>query len=267
MRSASYDLYADWARVYDFFYGDRSAEVDFWARLLAPFGHLGLDAMCGTAEVSLGLARQGFRVVGADLSPAMLQVAHDRLAAAADYPAQSLALVMGDVCALPLADSTFDWAIVGGNGSFNHLDQDQALAALIGIRRLLRDGGSLALELVNPHLLKEIYPERTYGPFRATPPGVWVERVTSNRYDSQTGLFHISQVTRCRIEGKTYRSRESFALHAWQPEEVVSMLAQGGFHDARLYGDYDLTPFDRWSSDLIVLAHALPASRSHGRVP
>jgi SAM-dependent methyltransferase len=79
------DLYAEWARVYDCYYPDRTSEVQFWDALAAQHGPRVLDLMCGTAEVSLELARRGYRVLGVDLSPAMLSVAAQRVAAAADY--------------------------------------------------------------------------------------------------------------------------------------------------------------------------------------
>ena len=49
------DLYANWAKVYDYFFGDRTAEIEFWAGLAEPHGRHVLDVMCGTAEVGLAL--------------------------------------------------------------------------------------------------------------------------------------------------------------------------------------------------------------------
>jgi SAM-dependent methyltransferase len=53
------------------------------ARALAgvPLGGLVLDAPCGTGILSAFLRRRGFRVIGADISPAMLAVARRRGAA------------------------------------------------------------------------------------------------------------------------------------------------------------------------------------------
>ena len=248
------DLYANWAHVYDYFYPDRAGEVAFWAGLADGYGRQVLDLMCGTAEVSLGLARHGCCVLGVDHSPAMLVAARQRLAAAADYPARRVSLALGDACAIPAADGAFDFALVGGSGSFNHLAGDGALAALHELRRVLRPGGGLGMELVNPFLLSEIDPERTFGPLRPTPPGVWVERTSTNRYDREAGLFQIEQVTRTRIDGERGEFAESFALHVWQPDQVRELLAGAGFGDARFYGDYELGPFAQWSSDLLVVA-------------
>ncbi|MBN1660450.1 MAG: class I SAM-dependent methyltransferase [Anaerolineae bacterium] len=248
------DLYANWAKVYDYFFGDRTAEIEFWARMAAPYGRHVLDLMCGTAEVSLALARRGFGVTGMDLSSAMLAIGAERLAAAADYPARGVAPVQGDAVALPLADAACDFALVGGNGSFNHLDAGGAARALAELRRVVRPGGGVGMELLNPHLLPEIYPERSFGPFRPTPPGVWVEKTSANRYDRDAGLFHIEQVTHFEIGGEQGEFAESFALHAWLPEQVRALFDAAGFASVRFYGGYDLVPFDEWSADLLVVA-------------
>jgi SAM-dependent methyltransferase len=254
------DLYAHWAWAYDYYYPDRGGEVSFWAGQAEAYGRRVLDLMCGTAEVSLELARHGYRVLGIDLSRAMLAVAGGRLAAAADYPARGLALAQADACALPLAGGSFDFALVGGNGSFSHLGDDLALASLREIRRLLRPGGGLGLELMNPHLLKEVDLRRTFGPLRPTPSGVEVEKSVYNRYDPGAGLFYIEQETRYEIDGRRGECAESFALRVWTPDEIQALLASAGFGEARLYGSYDLQPFDHWSSDLLVISDRLPES-------
>lgn len=249
------DLYSEWAKVYDTYYPDRSAEVEFWAGQAARYGPHILDLMCGTAEVSLDLARRGNLVLGVDLSPEMLSVAAGRLAAAADYPARSLSLAQGEAGALPAPDAAFDFALVGGNGSFNHLSDADARGALRELHRVLRPGGGLGMELVNPHLLKEVYPVRTFGPLRPQP-GVWTEKLSHNQYDSAAGLFRIRQTTYYEIDGKRGEFEVDFVLHVWELDGICTMLEEAGFSGVRTYGGYDLQSFDPWSSDLLVIAQA-----------
>jgi SAM-dependent methyltransferase len=155
-------------------------------------------------------------------------------------------------------NDTFDFALIGGSGSFNHLDDAQAVAALRELCRVLRPGGGLGMELINPSLLKEIYTERSFGPFRPTPPDVRIERNVANRYEPEAKLFHIHQVTRYEIGDQRCECEESFALHVHQPDKVQAWLEAAGFHEVRFYGNYSLGAFDRWSSDLLVVAPALP---------
>jgi SAM-dependent methyltransferase len=247
------DLYGTWASVYDYFYPDRADEIDFWARQAEPFGQRLLDLMCGTAEVSLGLARRGYRVLGLDRSPAMLAMAAQRLAAAADYPARNLSLVQGDVTGIPLAGGQIDFALVGGSGSFNHLTDDPAVATLHELSRALRPGGGLGLELLNPQLLAEIDPQRSFGPLRSLPPGADLRRTTHTRYDQERGWFHIHQVTQYQMGDELERSEERFALRVWGPEQVRELLIGAGFDSVSFYGSYDLEAFDRRAPDLLVI--------------
>jgi ubiquinone/menaquinone biosynthesis C-methylase UbiE len=253
------DLYADWARVYDHFYPDRGGEIAFWAELARAHGQRVLDLMCGTAEVSLGLARQSFRVVGVDRSPAMLAVGAERLAAAADYPARSLSLAQGDAASIPAPSDYFDFVLVGGNGSFNHLNDRACTRTLLDLGRVLRPGGGLGLELLNPHLSLEIEHERTVGPLRPPPPGTCLEKTVLNQHDPATGLFHIHQVTVYEKAGQHLQFEESFALHIREREEIGARLLAAGFGDLRFCGGHGREPFGRWSSDLLVLATVLPA--------
>ena len=56
----------------------------------------------------------------------MLAVGADRLGAAVDVPARNIPLVQGEACCLPAYSGAFDFALVGGSGSFNHLDAADA---------------------------------------------------------------------------------------------------------------------------------------------
>ncbi len=248
------DPYGNWAQVYDFFYPDRSDEIDFWARWAAAGDGRVLDLMCGTAEVSLGLARRGFRVLGVDRSVAMLAAGAARLSAAADYPAHNLSLAQGDACAIPAADDAFDLALVGGLGSFNHLDGAAAAITLGELARVLSPGGVIGLELVNPALLPELPPTQTVGPLRPPPPGVSLQQTVSRRYEQRTGACHIEQVTRYESADTRHEFRQSFVLHVRQAAEIRAMLADAGFVGMQAYGDHSTAAYSPWSFALLVLA-------------
>ncbi|MBO0828800.1 MAG: methyltransferase domain-containing protein, partial [Streptosporangiales bacterium] len=79
-----------------------------WRRLLAgllpPPSARTADLGCGTGTLSVLLAEDGHRVTGVDQSPAMLERASDKAAAAG----VAVEFRPGDAAAPPLADGAFD---------------------------------------------------------------------------------------------------------------------------------------------------------------
>ena len=107
-----------------------------------------LDVGCGTAELSLLLARltgPAGAVVGVDVSAGMLAVGRRKVAAS--RAAARIELLEGDALALPFADGAFD-AAASAFVMRNVADLDLALREMA---RVVRPGGRIAvLELSHP---------------------------------------------------------------------------------------------------------------------
>jgi ubiquinone/menaquinone biosynthesis C-methylase UbiE len=113
-------------------------------RVLAPFldrvarerpGGRALDLGCGTAVVTVALARRGFDVVGVDHSPDMLEIGRRKVAAAG----LEATLETGDVRALRFGDAEFDCLTI--QGLLHHLEElGPCLREAV---RVLRPGGFL----------------------------------------------------------------------------------------------------------------------------
>jgi SAM-dependent methyltransferase len=93
-----------------------------------------LDAACGTGRHAAVLVKQGCRVIGVDLSTAMLNVARAKLKKRAD-------LRLGDIHHLPLEVAEVDAAVC--SLALTHLEDLQR--PLAELRRVLRPGGQLVL--------------------------------------------------------------------------------------------------------------------------
>jgi len=104
-----------------------------------------LDAGCGRGEVLLAAAERGARVAGIDYSQAAIEIARETLAGI-----DGADLRQGDVTHLPWADDSFDQVLFGD--VVEHLDPEQAAAALHEFRRVLRPGGQLLVHTA-PNLL------------------------------------------------------------------------------------------------------------------
>src|SRR5262249_55200901 len=119
-------------------------EVDFLLRSLrvSPRSRI-LDVACGYGRHAAELSRRGFRVVGVDLSRAMLAEARQRF-----REGPRLRFVRGDMRRLDFA-AEFD-AVFSFFTSFGYFAPGQNEAALRRMARALRPGGRLLVDHRNP---------------------------------------------------------------------------------------------------------------------
>jgi len=85
------------ARLYDWYDGDVTHDLDMWQRLAVDEGSPVLELGSGTARVLLVLARAGHDVTGVEISPAMLEVARRKVAAEPEAVRRRITLVQADV--------------------------------------------------------------------------------------------------------------------------------------------------------------------------
>lgn len=132
------ETYEAFAPYYDTFTAEYDhaswmGDVDTWARVSGLPGLDLLDAACGTGSSFLPMLERGYRVVGCDLSPAMVARARRRAAGRAE-------VVVADLRALPWR-VRFD-LVTCVDDSINYLlTTEDLVAALASIRRALRPGG------------------------------------------------------------------------------------------------------------------------------
>ena len=130
---------------------DQVAEVagQVGAALASPL----VDLACGPGRHSVELARRGHAVTGVDLSEPFL--ARARAAARLDAVAPPARFVCGDLRQLMLADDSFATVLLLGN-SFGYFDDAENRAILREMRRVLRPGGLVAMEITH----REAYLEK-----------------------------------------------------------------------------------------------------------
>ena len=104
-----------------------------------------LDLACGTGDFTIELARRwpDAEIIGADLTPEMLDIAREKLSGV-----RNVTYLTGDAQNLPMLESKGFSLIVCAFGFRNFPDKTKALSEC---RRLLADGGRLVvLELFRP---------------------------------------------------------------------------------------------------------------------
>jgi ubiquinone/menaquinone biosynthesis C-methylase UbiE len=115
-------------------------------------GHRILDAGCGSGPLAAALTEKGATVTGFDASPAMVELARQRLGKGA-------ALQVADLSQpLPFKDGSFDDVV---SSLVLHYLKDWS-APLTELRRVLKPGGRLILSVNHPFVYKVIEPDADY---------------------------------------------------------------------------------------------------------
>ena len=111
-----------------------------------------LDAGCGSGPLTEALRAKNAVVSGFDLSPAMVQLARERLGEDADVRVADLG------SPLPYPDDRFDLVVAS---LALHYVEDWA-SALAELRRVLKSGGRLLVSIIHPTVYAIVYPEADY---------------------------------------------------------------------------------------------------------
>lgn len=159
---------------------------------LGPGQYRVLDCACGIGTQAIGLARRGHRVLGADLSS--VSVRRARAEAAARGTAVPVAVA--DMRRLPFAARAFDAVVCADNALPHLLSAEDVRAALSGMRRVLREGGVLAVTVRDYDAVLRERPTSTPPQVAETPAGrvvtfqLWHWHDDGERYDLEHFQLH-----------------------------------------------------------------------------
>ncbi len=248
----SYDVYA---RFYDLDYGELDDDLLVIEQFAARCGSPILELACGTGRALLPLARQGYQITGVDVSPAMIQIAQNKLVS--EGLEKRANLVEQDIRHLAL-DRRFNLAFIVLN-SFTHLSTtDDQLATLAGIRHHLNPGGLLLIDLFNPDIGRllefhgQLVLEKT---MRDPASGHRIIKFRSQTVDLGQQIIHMTYVIDdVDAQGYVQRTIFPFSMRYFFRGEVELLLRHAGFEIEALYGSYDLDEFSDESDKIIAVA-------------
>ena len=223
------------ARVYDPWSARVTEDIVFYVELAVEAGGPVVELGVGTGRIAVPTAAAGVRVIGVDSSPGMLEVCreHAELAGVPDL----LDLRLGDFRDPPVTERVR--LVTSPFRSFLHLrDDEQRLATLAAIRRLLVPGGRLAFDVFEPS--REDM-DATHGRWLEREPGIF-ERAD---WDEEAGTLTLS------VRGES--GATTMELSWISAGEWHTLLERAGFEVEACFGWFDRRPYDR-SEDSIWLA-------------
>lgn len=216
-----------------------------------------LDACCGTGNVSLRLARRGYRVVGVDRSADMLRVAENkaRQALEAGDVEEPPAWSCQDVREMLLPEPVD--AAVCLYDSLNYLLTPEDLAgALAATFRALRPGGFFLFDVYQRWETEREIPatQIIQGPNWSL---VW-----ENRFDRRTRHWRTDLKGVLRVEGQRRRFRERHVERAYTLGQVKTALTGAGLHLVRAYDGFADRRATRYTERVVYLVRRPPAQLS-----
>lgn len=236
----------------------RLQDVNFYREAARDFGDPILELGCGTGRVTLALAQMGKRVTGLDLSERMLECAARKRSALYTEERERVHLVQGDMAKFDLGEK-FRLIIIPFRPFQHLLEVREQMDCLNCVRKHLAPGGRLILDVFQTDA------ERMHDPvhMRETP----VAEYETNdgrvvRISERVAAFHrAEQVNDVEMiysvehpGGRKERLVFAWPLRYFFRYEVEHLLARCGFRVKALYGNFDRTPLEDSSPEMIYVA-------------
>jgi SAM-dependent methyltransferase len=223
--------YDAFAAVYDEFAATMTEDIEFYVSLAQEADGPIVELAVGTGRVAIPIAeRTGRRVIGIDVSTAMLEVARAR-AAGADV---DLELRVGDMRELALEETT-DLVICPFRAMLHLRDHDERVGVMRRVREALVPGGRFAWNafVFDPAIAAEIG-------------GVWREE--NSVRNRSTYDFDERRIDLELENGAT--------VPLWwvERDEWDAAIAESGLELEALYGWFDRRPFDETSREFVYVA-------------
>lgn len=143
------DLGADGMRAWVAEYG-MGDELEFVLSKLAKSTRVVLDLGCGYGRtaIPLAVARPELRIFGLDISEALINAARE---AAAERDV-AIEFSVGDMCALPYEENTFDQVLCFWSSFIHIVDETEQLRCINEVHRVLKPGATATFVLTDPAL-------------------------------------------------------------------------------------------------------------------
>ncbi len=216
-------MYQGFARVYDQLMNDTPYEL-WYKHLIEAFNTYNLkskeilELACGTGEMTNRLAKEGYKILGTDLSEEMLDVAQTK---AYDQNLK-VRYVRQDMTAIELFQ-TYD-AIISFCDGFNYLiDSNDLDDAFSSCYDYLNDEGLLIFDMSSDYKLKHVLGENVFTETSEEVAFIW-----ENYYDDQTQILEFDLTLFIEENGKYIRTDEVHKQRAYTIDDIKVSLEKNG---------------------------------------
>ena len=189
-----------------------------------------LDAPCGYGRHSIALAEAGYRVIGADRSPVLLDEARRR-SGGREWPRW----IQADHRELPFEDASFD-AVLNLFSSLGYRGEEGDRATLAELKRVLRPGAAVVIETQHRDRIMAIFRERD-----------WEERGDDTRLEKRSFDYVAGEVETEHglLEADGTRHLLTYRMRLYTATELARLVSDVGFDQVECFGGFEREPLSR----------------------
>jgi len=247
----------------------RTGDVNFYLDAVHEHGDPVLELGCGTGRITLALAKAGHRVTGLDISERMLERCNQKRGRLTTESRERMHLVQGDMTRFDLGEK-FRLVIIPFRPMQHLLEVEEQMSCLESVRKHLWAEGRRTGEKKG-QLILDVFQtdaERMHDPVHqkealvteySTADGRRVrimERVAAFHRAEQRNdvemIFYVKDA-----QGKEERLVFAWTLRYFFRYEVEHLLARCGFRVCAVYGDFDRSPLEDDSPEMIFVAESV----------
>ena len=216
------EAYSGFAEVYDLFMDNVPYEAwgRYVVRQLRRYGireGIVLDLGCGTGKMTRFLAKEGYDMIGADLSGEMLDIARRKKSPGAD-----ILYLNQDMRELELYGTVR--AVISVCDSVNYITEEKDLLRVFSLVNNLDPGGIFLFDLNTPYKYRELLAENTICENREESSFIW-----ENYYDADTQRNEYDLTLFIREEdGRYQKYEETHYQRAYSIEKIKELIEASG---------------------------------------
>lgn len=235
------DFYKKLSKSYDLLFKGNDATLDFLSNDLKPNSNI-LDACCRTGSNSISLSEYGYNVIGIDNINFMIDKARDNRGL---VPVKFYSYDMRDISS-KFKENQFDEIIALNNCLSFLMDEEEVFQTLKSMFSCLKEGGKIIVEILN------------YETIIST-----INTLKQNNVSLSQEYFKDSNSNKIILKEKLTTKNKYLEIENYSLEEVllnlskdklVSMLNRIGFVDLEVFSDFNLSPYNNNSQNIIIRA-------------
>ncbi|RKX24433.1 MAG: hypothetical protein DRP46_13295 [Candidatus Zixiibacteriota bacterium] len=199
-----------------------------------------LDHGCGQGRHCTQLTADGYTAIGFDYSKTLLDLAvREKNTRGLD-----IFYIRGDMLYLPIKDSLFDWAL-SLFGSFGYLSDQENIEVLQEIRRILKPGGKLILDIWNKDAIL-----KKYGDDKKHEVGKDQYFIQKRRFDHNLSRMHVDRF----FIGPDNEEKYSVSFRVYTRDEISKILSDLKFEILDFRGSFTSRKITPDSRSMVIVA-------------